>query len=76
MSDESVEVESWWSSLENGAGGDADDARHWVRVYDELIVALERMRPDLAADAAGSGRVRQRLTEARRRRMHWLARVR
>ena len=75
MDGEVAAIDAWWSSLENGAAGDADDARHWVHVYDELISALERIRSDFEGDAVGYRRVRQRLGEARRRRMHWLARI-
>ncbi len=72
-----AESENWWIALESGdTEGDADDARHWVRVYDELITALERIRTDFQSDLDGYRRVRERLTEARRRRMHWLGRAR
>lgn len=75
MDTQIAEVETWWNALEGGAAGDADDARHWVRVYDELIAALERIRSDFESEPEGYQRVRRRLSEARRRRMHWLARV-
>ena len=75
MDGEIAEVETWWNALEGVVSGDDEDARHWVHVYDELIAALERIRSDFADDVDGYRRVRQRLSEARRRRMHWLARV-
>lgn len=71
-----LDTENWWQTLENSEGGsDADDARHWVVVYDELIGGLARAHADLEGDQEAYRRIRRRLREARRRRAHWLRRL-
>lgn len=72
-----VDAGSWWQALESQeSGSDADDARHWVLVYDELIGALALARADFDGDDEGRRRIRERLIQARRRRSYWLRRVR
>ncbi len=57
--------------LEFSQSAAADDAGHWVEVYNELIRTLSAMRADFQSEAAGVSGVEKRLRDARARRRHW-----